>query len=357
MVYFRDVRESLLFAYDDNLINDEEFLLLFDLNTSKNLDYPYWKYQPFDLNLLSDDECRTYFRFYRNDVYLLNEKLHIPEEITCYNGSVFSGLEAFCALLKRFAYPCRYADMVPIFGRPVPELSLMSNYMVDYLYNTYETLLHTFNQPWLAPRQLEIFAAAISNKGAPLDHCWGFIDGTVRPVCRPGRNQRVLYNGHKRVHAIKFQSIVAPNGMIANLYGPVEGRRHDSGMLAMSELLQQLQLHSRSPNGNPLCVYGDPAYPLRVQLQGPFKGNLNQQQKDYNKAMSQVRTSVEWVFGDISKYFAFIDFKKNLKIQLSAVGKMYITCALLTNAHTCLYKSMTSTYFGIEPPHLEDYFL
>ena len=31
----------------------------------------------------------------------------------------------------------------------------------------------------------------------------------------------MLYNGHKRIHALKFQSVVAPNGMIANLYGPV----------------------------------------------------------------------------------------------------------------------------------------
>ena len=29
-----------------------------------------------------------------------------------------------------------------------------------------------------------------------------------------------IYNGHKRVHAIKFQSVVAPNGLVANLYGP-----------------------------------------------------------------------------------------------------------------------------------------
>ena len=47
------------------------------------------------------------------------------------------------------------------------------------------------------------------------------MDGTVRPIARPGEHQRVLYNGHKRVHALKFQSVVAPNGMIANLYGPV----------------------------------------------------------------------------------------------------------------------------------------
>ena len=40
------------------------------------------------------------------------------------------------------------------------------------------------------------------------------------------------------MHGIKFQSVVAPNGLIASLVGPVEGRRHDSGMLADSGLLQ-----------------------------------------------------------------------------------------------------------------------
>ena len=43
-------------------------------------------------------------------------------------------------------------------------------------------------------------------------------------------------HGHKRVHALKFQSVVAPNGLIANLFGPVKGHRHDSGMLAISGL-------------------------------------------------------------------------------------------------------------------------
>ena len=62
----------------------------------------------------------------------------------------------------------------------------------------------------------------IKEKGAALQTCWGFIDGTVRPISRPGRNQRVMYNGHKKVHSIKFQSIATPNGLIANLYGPVE---------------------------------------------------------------------------------------------------------------------------------------
>ena len=52
----------------------------------------------------------------------------------------------------------------------------------------------------------------------------------------------------------------------------------------------------------------------------------------YNKAMSAVRMSVEWLFGDIVNYFKFLDFKKNLKLSLSAVGKMYVVCAILRNA-------------------------
>ena len=98
------------------------------------------------------------------------------------------------------------------------------------------------------------------------------MDGTVRPICRPSQNQRIVYNGHKRAHALKFQSVVTPNGLIANLYGPMEGRRHDCALLNQSGLLQSLVWHSHNPAGQRLFIYGDPAYPIRPQLMGPFKG-------------------------------------------------------------------------------------
>ena len=62
---------------------------------------------------------------------------------------------------------------------------------------------------------------AVAVKGAALNNCFGFIDGTVRPICRPGEQQRILYNGHKRLHSIKFQAVALPNGLIGILYGPV----------------------------------------------------------------------------------------------------------------------------------------
>ena len=59
-------------------------------------------------------------------------------------------------------------------------------------------------------------------EGVALDNCWGFIDGTVRPICQPQDNQRVEYNGHKRVHTIKFQSVTEPSGMIDQIYGSLD---------------------------------------------------------------------------------------------------------------------------------------
>lgn len=71
--------------------------------------------------------------------------------------------------------------------------------------------------------------------------------------------------------------------------------------------------------------------------------------------MSDVRSAVEWVFADILSYFAFLDFKRNLKIGCSPIGTMYSVCGLLTNALTCFYGSTTSSYFELQPPAIQEY--
>ena len=128
-------------------------------------------------------------------------------------------------------------------------------------------------------------------------------------------------------------------------------------MLAESGFYNSLQAHAVSTTGQPMCIYGDPAYPLRIHLQAPFRQRvLTPQQQAYNDSMSAVRSSVEWLFSDTVNYFKFLDFKKNLKVRLSQVGKMYIVCAILQNALTCLYGNSTSQFFDLDPPCLEDYF-
>ena len=51
-------------------------------------------------------------------------------------------------------------------------------------------------------------------------------DGTVLRISRPNSSQEILFNGHKRIHGIKFQQLALPNGVAGNFSGPYEVRRH-----------------------------------------------------------------------------------------------------------------------------------
>ena len=153
---------------------------------------------------------------------MLTDVLQIPADLVCSEETIFGGLEGLCILPRRLAYPCRYSDLLQRFSRPVPELSIIGNTVKNYVYENHHQTLTNWNQTSLNPAKLEEYAQAISDRGAALKSCFGFIDGTVRPICRPDQNQRVVYDGHKKVHGLKFQSVSLPDGMLANLYGPVD---------------------------------------------------------------------------------------------------------------------------------------
>ena len=226
-MYFRDFRELLVYSYAENSISDEDFVLLYELYASKNPDFLYEDYSQFELDDLGDAECRADFRVEKRHLPALAEALQIPPVFKAQQRSVADGMEGLRMLLKRFSYPCRYGDMIPMFGRPVPVICMITNHVLNFVYDTHGHLITEWNNDLLAPHLLEVYANPVHEKGAPLRNCFGFIDGTVRPICKPGTNQRIVYNGHKRVHSLKFQSVVIPNGMIANLYGPV-GKRTDT---------------------------------------------------------------------------------------------------------------------------------
>ena len=106
MSSLKEVRNQLLISHYEGLIDDEEFLLLYDMNMSNNLDLPYEAYLPYEqftLENLEDDECVSEFRFRKNDLPLLADSLGIPDIFKCDQRSVSDGMEALCMLLKRFS--------------------------------------------------------------------------------------------------------------------------------------------------------------------------------------------------------------------------------------------------------------
>ena len=185
MPKLRTVRETLLHAVVNDDIDAEEFLLLYNINQSKNLDFPYWKYHSFSLNEMTEEECIAELRFHKADIARLQRALNLPPEIICYlyNDLVVPSTEALCILLKRLAYPCRFYDMISHFGRPAPQICMIFNQILDNIDIEWGHLLSGFNQNFLSPNMLLQYSNAVNRKGAPLTNVWGFIDGTTRPCC------------------------------------------------------------------------------------------------------------------------------------------------------------------------------
>ena len=207
MTSFRDARDFLTTALFNNVISEDEYIILYDLNSSKNLDLPYDEFMRFDVDEMEDSECVAELRVHKHGLPAPAEALQIPRVFRCRQRSISDGMEGLCTLLRRLAYPCRYSDMMARFGRPAPVLSMRTNEVLDFIYTNHSHRILQWNPAILQPVKLKEHANAIQIKGGALDNCFGVIDGTVRPISRPGRHQRIVYNGHKRLHALKFQSV------------------------------------------------------------------------------------------------------------------------------------------------------
>ena len=217
----------IVIAYAENLLTNEEFLVLYEANKPVNLELPYYEWEEFNLEEnISEAECKAEFRFERGDIEHLADVLQLPATFKCPQGSVCDRIEGICILLRRLAYPRRYSDMVSRFARPVPVLCMASNIVLNYIYDLHHHRIRTWNHAISNPVALQQYADPVSEQGAALNNCFGFVDGTVRPICKPGENQRLVYNGHKRVHALKFQAVALPNGLIGHLFRPVGNNAH-----------------------------------------------------------------------------------------------------------------------------------
>ena len=112
----------------------------------------------------------------------------------------------------------RYKDEVKIFGYSWTYLSLIFNDVLEHVCMRFKAFLWWDAQRLTLPT-IKKYAIAVQDQvGA--EGVWGFIDGTMRPFCRPGENQEAYYSGHKKNHGFQFQCIMTPDGLMSSLHGP-----------------------------------------------------------------------------------------------------------------------------------------
>ena len=126
-------------------------------------------------------------------------------------------------------------------------MSRIINYTLRFLYERHRHRLSMLVQPRSQQGSPEACTTAISTEGAPLANCYEFKGGRGRQICRRTIFQLLCYNGQGRLHALKFQFVVLPNGLIGRSFGSYEDRRHDCGLLyhsglRVAQLTQLIQL-------------------------------------------------------------------------------------------------------------------
>ena len=89
MVNVREAQYILLHCHTDNLIDDEEFALLHDVNEQANPEFLHWTYPPFYFEKIYGDECDAEFRDSKNRIYSLGVRINIPacdNPTECFNS-------------------------------------------------------------------------------------------------------------------------------------------------------------------------------------------------------------------------------------------------------------------------------
>ncbi|KLO09136.1 hypothetical protein SCHPADRAFT_834370 [Schizopora paradoxa] len=313
------------------------------------------------LYALSDEDCLSRFRMTADEIMDVITAMDIPDVVKTSEGHVFEGLEAFCLILARFRTAGDISELTRQYNRSSTAISFAINQLVQEIDDNWAHLLHFDREGVLCPENLREFARAVHEHGSPVETVWGFLDTTHRRTCRPSLYQQQAYNGHKKNHGLKFQAVVAPNGLFVHLSQPFEGRRADPGILRDTGLMDLCSQHAFAEIDGirrPLQLYGDAAYGLSDFILSPFcdPEQRSPEELEWNRAMGLVRIDVEHGFGIISQTWPFLNAGWKMKLYTSPVGRYYRVGVLLSNALNCLRPNQVSRAFNLPPPDLFDYF-
>ncbi len=333
-----------------NLVTTDELLLLMTAHTADVLqqDKHHEAYDKFDIDNFNESQCKSLFRFGKDDLIELSSLIALPHQYIGHIGIVWTPLEGTCMLLRRLCYPGRLVDLAPYFGHSAPDCSIIVNNILADVHHCFSYLLSSIDQLWM---DHEHYCAAVQDKGAPVNNVFGFVDGTLRQICRPGHRQKEMFSGHKRHHDLKFQHVMLPNGLVCHSYGLYPSCRHDTSMYGVSGVDAQLS-KLVGVDGRQLVIFGDAAYPVQLWLFAPFPehaASFDAQKALFNTSMSPIRSAVEWGFGKLTTYFAFNNFYTNLKLHLQPLGHYFQVATLLANCHTCYYGSQVTSFFDLPP--------
>lgn len=128
------------------------------------------------------------------------------------------------------------------------------------------------------------------------------IDATEQEIERPKRKQQKYYSGKKKRHTVKTEIQVTVDGKIKHVSKPRPGTIHD------------FALHKEQPPiPDDVRLFVDSGYQgidkIHKEVDFPYKkpknGELDKEEKEYNRGLSSLRVKVENILGDMKLFKIF----------------------------------------------------
>jgi len=323
---------------------------------------------PTDLRFDSKSEIRKLFTGFQ-----------FPERMSSSCRRSFTGEEVFLFGLYRLGNAGKYnrRDIRDHFGFTHDSIcSDCFRLFVDHMTEHWGYLLTNnvgFWTPYFA-QFAEAIRLMVWEKGCYFEPgtfaIFGFIDNTMNATCRPKggpsrdgvnapRNdpqiQEAWYNGWKKLHGMKWQTVDLPNGMTYHAWGAISVRHNDLYSLrhsTINDLIADEQLHHLLQ----YYIYGDSAYmtldTTHIRARHNYDPNTVRENLE-NKALSSCREVIEWDYGDMGNFFPFLKMENVLKLSSMPVKKIYLTAMILRNSLNCFRPNQTSQYFNLPPPSFD----
>ena len=96
MASFKKVHEMLCLCLIEEIIDEEEFVLLYEAYGPSNLPFPHSAYEKVSLANKDPAECKADFRVEKRDIPLLLDALRVPPVFQCRYGTICDGVEGPC---------------------------------------------------------------------------------------------------------------------------------------------------------------------------------------------------------------------------------------------------------------------
>ncbi|CAM5130584.1 unnamed protein product, partial [Natator depressus] len=182
--------------------------------------------------------------------------------------------------------------------------------------------------------KVQVIVDGFAAMGFP--NCGGAIDGTHIPILAP-EHQAGEYINRKGYFSIALQALVDHKGRFTNINMGWPGKVHDAHIFRNSGLFQKLQEGTLFPDQKitvgdvemPICILGDPAYPLMHWLMKPYTGSLDSSQELFSYRLSKCRMVVECAFGRLKARWRSL--LTHLDLSETNIPTVITACCVLHN--------------------------